>query len=165
MTQNAKPAKLQAIQGNPNRRTKKELHERIKKEEKMTPDNDKVVAPDWLTDEATEHFNFLADQLLSVDLISNLDVDLLAIYCRTWEEYIECDKIVREEGLMVEYTNKAAETNKVPHPLLTKKKHLFDKMKSIAVEMGLTINSRAKLAIPRKEEKKEDPFTQKFGEI
>ena len=37
----------------------------------------------------------------------------------------------------VEYTNKAAETNKVPHPLLTKKKQLHEQMKALAVEFGL----------------------------
>ena len=51
-----------------------------------------------------------------------------------------------EEGLLVEYTNKA-ETNKVPHPLLTKKKQLHEQMKALAVEFGLTPSARAKIVI------------------
>ncbi|SDX05930.1 phage terminase, small subunit, putative, P27 family [Marininema mesophilum] len=51
---------------------------------------------------------------------------------------------------MVEYTNNSAETNRVPHPLLTKKKQLHEQMKSLAVEFGLTPSSRARLAMPQK---------------
>ena len=46
-------------------------------------------------------------------------------------------------GLLVEYTNKAAETNKVPHPLLTKKKQLHEQMKAIGVDFGFTPSARA----------------------
>ena len=49
-------------------------------------------------------------------------MNALATYCDAYSDYVECTKIIREEGLLVEYTNKAAETNKVPHPLLTKEK-------------------------------------------
>ena len=43
---------------------------------------------------------------------------------------------------------KATETNKVPHPLLTKKKQLHEQMKALAVEFGLTPSARAKIVIP-----------------
>ena len=52
----------------------------------------------------------------------------------------------------VEYTNKAAETNKVPHPLLTKKKQLHEQMKALAVEFGLTPSARAKIVIPNRKQ-------------
>jgi P27 family predicted phage terminase small subunit len=66
--------------------------------------------------------------------------------------------------LMVEYTNKAAETNKVPHPLLTKKKQLFEQMKAVASEFGLSPSARAKLATPKKEEKPKTEEEQLFGD-
>ncbi|MGQ0455276.1 P27 family phage terminase small subunit, partial [Bacillus sp. SS-TM] len=70
-----------------------------------------------------------------------------------YSDYVACTKIIGEEGLMVEYTNKAAETNKVPHPLLTKKKQLHEQMKSLAIEFGLTPSSRASLAKPKGDDK------------
>ena len=65
---------------------------------------------------------------------------------------------------MVEYTNKAAETNKVPHPLLTKKKQLYEQMRSIASEFGLTPTARAKIAIPKREEKPKSEEELLFGD-
>ena len=54
-------------------------------------------------------------------------MNALATYCDAYSDYVECTKIIRQEGLLVEYTNKAAETNKVPHPLLTKKNNCMNK--------------------------------------
>ncbi|WP_198962479.1 phage terminase small subunit P27 family, partial [Geobacillus sp. FJAT-46040] len=98
-------------------------------------------------------------------LVTNVDVNALALYCDAYANYVKCSQIIEEEGLMVEYTNKAAETNKVPHPLLTKKKQLHEQMKSLAVEFGLTPSSRAKLALPKEEPKQPTPFEQEFGEV
>ena len=165
MAKKAKPIDLQVVQGNPNRRTKKEIHDRKEAEEKLKPKSDRVKPPTWLGKQGKKEFRRIVKELEHIDLVTNLDVDMLACYCDAYEGYQECTKIIKEEGLMVEYTNKAAETNKVPHPLLTKKRQLFDQMKSIANDLGLTITSRAKLAIPKGEEKKpKDPFEEKFGD-
>ncbi|MGQ0518440.1 phage terminase small subunit P27 family, partial [Bacillus sp. D-CC] len=81
---------------------------------------------------AKKEFNRISKELMELDLITNVDINALAAYCDAYSDYVECTKIISEEGLMVEYTNKAAETNKVPHPLLTKKKQLHEQMKSLA---------------------------------
>jgi P27 family predicted phage terminase small subunit len=53
--------------------------------------------------------------------------------------------------ISVEYTNQSAETNKVPHPPMTKKKQLHEQMKSTATEFGLTASARAKLSMPKQD--------------
>jgi len=160
----AKPIELHLVQGNPNRLTKAEIEARKEAENSMRPKADKVKPPKWLGKKAKREFKRIVKELEEVGLLTNVDVDMLATYCDAYVEYQRCTEIIEEEGLMVEYTNKAAETNKVPHPLLTKKKQLFEQMKSIAAEFGLTPSARAKIAIPKKEEKV-DPFTAKFGDI
>ncbi|MFD4853649.1 phage terminase small subunit P27 family [Bacillus mycoides] len=144
----AKPIHLHLLEGNTSRLTKEEIDQRLAAEKKLQAKKDKVKPPIWLDSVAKREFKRIAGELLELDVITNIDVNALATYCDAFSDYIECTKIIREEGLLVEYTNKAAETNKVPHPLLTKKKQLHEQMKALAVEFGLTPSARAKIVIP-----------------
>ncbi|EEM55724.1 MULTISPECIES: phage terminase small subunit P27 family [Bacillus cereus group] len=144
----AKPINLHLLEGNSNRLTKDEIEQRLKAEKQLQAKKDKVKPPTWLDSVAKKEFRRIAGELLELDVITNIDVNALATYCDAYSDYVECTKIIREEGLLVEYTNKAAETNKVPHPLLTKKKQLHEQMKTLAVEFGLTPSARAKIVIP-----------------
>lgn len=165
MGRKAMPIDLLLIQGNKNRLTKSEIEQRQASENKVKPNTDKVKPPIWLDAVAKKEFKRLVAELVQVDLISNVDVNALATYCDAYSDYVQCTKIIHEEGLMVEYTNKAAETNKVPHPLLTKKKQLHEQMKSLATEFGLTPSARAKIAIPKKEEKEPSALERMFGDV
>ncbi|PEO41792.1 phage terminase small subunit P27 family, partial [Bacillus toyonensis] len=124
----AKPINLQVLEGNPNRLTKAEIERRLDAEKQLQAKKDKVIPPKWLAPVAKEEFERIANELLELDVITNIDVNALATYCDAYSDYVGCTKIIQEEGLLVEYTNKAAETNKVPHPLLTKKKQLHEQM-------------------------------------
>lgn len=128
----------------------------------MEPKTDKIRCPFWLDKVARSEWNALLKELKELDLMTNIDTDALAIYCDAYSQYVECTQVIREEGLMVEYTNKAVETNEVPHPLLSKKIQIHNQMKSLATEFGLTPSSRAKLAMLEKE-KEVDPFGDVFG--
>jgi P27 family predicted phage terminase small subunit len=165
MGRNAKPIHLHLLEGNKNRLTKKEIEQRLEVEKRLQPKKDKIKPPSWLDATAKKEFKRIASELVELDLLTNVDVNALAAYCDAYSNYIECTKIIQEEGLMVEYTNKAAETNKVPHPLLTKKKQLFEQMKAIASEFGLTPAARAKLAIPKEEEKPKTEEERLFGDV
>jgi P27 family predicted phage terminase small subunit len=165
MGRNAKPIKLHLLEGNKNRLTKKEVEQRLEAEKKLQPKKDKIKPPTWLDSIAKKEFKRIAGELMELDLLTNVDVNALAAYCDAYSDYIKCTKIIQEEGLMVEYTNKAAETNKVPHPLLTKKKQLHEQMKSLAAEFGLTPVARAKLAMPKQEKKEPTPEEKLFGDV
>ncbi|OUB07825.1 terminase [Bacillus thuringiensis serovar yunnanensis] len=144
----AKPIHLHLLEGNTNRLTKEEIEQRLEAEQRLQAKKDKVNPPEWLDSVAKKEFERIASELLELDVITNIDVNALATYCDAYSDYVGCTKIIQEEGLLVEYTNKAAETNKVPHPLLTKKKQLHEQMKALAVEFGLTPSARAKIVIP-----------------
>ncbi|BCJ86463.1 phage terminase small subunit P27 family [Effusibacillus dendaii] len=164
MGRKAQPIALQLLKGNKNRLTKQEIEHRQSIEEKLKPKKDAVKPPVWLNDVAKKEFKRIAKELMELDLITNVDINALAAYCDAYSDYVECTKIIQDEGLMVEYTNKAAETNKVPHPLLTKKKQLHEQMKSLATEFGLTPSSRAKLAMPKLDEKPKSEEERMFGD-
>src|SRR5690606_2563309 len=149
MPRKAMPIALHLIDGNKNRLTKAEIEARKAAEQRLRPKDDKVRAPTWLSKEAKKVFNQLVKELADTKLLTNVDVHILALWCDAYVDYINCTKIIEQEGLMVEYTNKAAETNKVAHPLMTKKKQLAEQMRALASEFGLTPAARAKLAIPK----------------
>lgn len=164
MGRKAVPIDLMLVKGKKNL-TKQEIEARKAAEEALKPRAENIEAPEWLTDVAKEEFYRQAELLKEIKLITEADIVQLATYCDAYADYVECSKIIQEEGLMVEYTNKAAETNKVPHPLLTKKKQLFEQMKAMASEFGLTPSARAKIALPKKEEKEPSPEEKLFGDV
>jgi P27 family predicted phage terminase small subunit len=165
MGRKAMPIQLHLLQGNKNRLTKKEIEQRMEAEERLKPKADKVKPPSWLDPLAKKEFRRIVSELSELGLITNVDIVALAAYCDAYSDYVKCTKLIAEEGLMVQYTNKAAETNKVPHPLLTKKKQLHEQMKSLAAEFGLTPAARAKLAMPKQEKKEPDEFERTFGDV
>ncbi|WAH44514.1 phage terminase small subunit P27 family [Alicyclobacillus fastidiosus] len=158
------PVHLQLLNGNKSRLTKKEIEQRAMAEKSLRPRADNIRPPTWLDSVAKKEFKRIAKELQELELLTNVDVNALAAYCDAYADYVECTRIIREEGLLVEYTNKAAETNKVPHPLLTKKKQLHDQMRSLSLEFGLTPSSRAKLAMPKVEKSERSEEEELFGD-
>jgi P27 family predicted phage terminase small subunit len=159
------PIELQLINGNKNRLTKSEIEARRSAEQRLKPKADRIRPPAWLSPVAKREFKRIVKEMDGLEVLTNVDVNVLALYCDAYAAYVDCTRIIEDEGLMVEYTNKAAETNKVPHPLLTKKKQLAEQMKALATEMGLTPASRAKLAMPRQDEKEPTEFERLFGDV
>jgi P27 family predicted phage terminase small subunit len=147
MGRQAKPIHLQLLEGNKSHLTKAEIDKRQKAEENISFKSDNIKAPTWLNKEAKKIFSKLVKEFEHNELLANVDVHALSLFCDAYTDYINCSRMIEEEGLMVEYTNKAAETNKVPHPLLTKKKQSFDQMNKIMGEFGLNPVARARLAI------------------
>ena len=120
----AKPIHLHLLEGNTNRLTKDEIEQRLKAENSYKQKG-QGKATNVVRFNCQEKFRRIAGELLE-DVITNIDVNALATYCDAYSDYVECTKIIREEGLLVEYTNKA-ETNKVPHPLLQRKSNCMNK--------------------------------------
>src|SRR5690625_586590 len=102
MTTPAKSAKLQLLQGNPNKRNTNELKKRAEQEEKMKMSADHVVPPSWLSKTAKKEFKRLAELLLEVELINNADVGHLALYCDAYSNYISYKNQVKRKGMWID---------------------------------------------------------------
>ena len=165
MTRKAMPIDLHLVSGNRSRKTKLEIEQRKKAEEAIRPQADKIGPPKWLGRDAKKEFKRLVSELQQVKLVTNVDVYAIARWADAYIDYNKCTAIIASEGLMVEYTNKAAETNRVPHPLLAKKKQLHEQMAKIESDFGMAPASRAKIAMPKKEEKEPTAFEKMFGEV
>lgn len=141
----AKPIMLQLLEGNKNRLTKSEIEARKAAEAKIKPNADKVTPPSWLSNDAKEIFNKSVEELIQVELITNVDVEQLAVYSRAVAEF--------------------AKESQKDEPDETKLDKLSKQIKSWSIEFGLTPSSRAKLAMPKEEEKEKTVEEQFFGDI
>ncbi|WP_426453833.1 phage terminase small subunit P27 family [Paenibacillus sp. S-38] len=161
----AMPVNLLLIKGKKHL-TKEEIELRQEREKKLQPSTNRTNPPAWLCDTAKKEFRRIAKELKEIDLLTNVDVNALALYCDAYADYIEITRIIKNDGFMVEHTNKSGVTNEVAHPLLAKKKQMHEQMRSLAVEFGLTPASRAKIAMPpRGQPDEEDEFTRTFGDV
>jgi P27 family predicted phage terminase small subunit len=148
----AMPIDLLLIKGNKNF-TKKEIEARKAAEAKLKPKADNIKPPSWLSSLAKREFKRLAAEMQAIDLMTNVDVNQLAVYCRAYARYIEL-----QDG------KEDLETGEV----LTDEKTLdtlYKQLKSMAIEFGFTPSSRAKLAMPKEEEKEKTPEEKMFGDI
>ncbi|MFD1675418.1 phage terminase small subunit P27 family [Alicyclobacillus fodiniaquatilis] len=134
--------------------TKSEVEER--KSCEIRAPADKVKAPSYLDKECKKEFNKLAKQLVEIGIMSNLDVDALArfvlaqkMYLRVTQELLEVDPMIRRnDGTLISANNVYAN-------LLQSQDKLFKQCRQAASDLGLTISSRCRLALPKKEEVKE----------
>lgn len=95
--------------------------------------------------------------------ISNLDLNLLIVYCQLYSIYRQLQKEMEDEGLIIEtyYATgelKERKINAASHELLKYSKEL----RAIAGMLGLSIDSRMRLIDHSVNEKENDPFANMF---
>ncbi|MCI8483493.1 MAG: phage terminase small subunit P27 family [Lachnospiraceae bacterium] len=138
--------------------TKAEYEERKKTE--ISAPCDKIEAPDYLSKKEKEKFHEIAQELKEIGIMSNLDCDILARYIRAATEY---EKVTKQLGKikftpdkksMVSEEVQIAEQIEKYNYLQKIQARLERQCNADARELGLTISSRCKLVMPKKEETK-----------
>lgn len=137
--------------GKSNHLTKAEIKEREKQEETVRGYTDNIEAPSYLTQKQKEEFHKLSSELIRLKIFSNLDVDGLARYIDSRDEYIKTTKLLRSMR-PVEKINGTKVLNEAYTKLQRTKNLLFNECKAAASELGLSITSRLKLVIPKKDD-------------
>lgn len=131
--------------------TKKEIEERLNAEVKAN--SDKVQAPSYLPDKLKEEFYRIADELIKIGIMSNLDCEALARFIVSENQYQKVTaKILKSKNITDNYIT-----------LIQLQEKLFKMSRTAASDLGLTISSRCKLVIPKKEEEKKESKWTKFG--
>lgn len=118
--------------------TKNEIEERREKELKV-PFTD-VEAPEYLSAAQKKKFDGIAEKLLSLNIMTELDVDCLARYVLAHDMYLA-------------YTSAVTKLIKANDLVLLKdmqnlQDKAFKQAQSAARDLGLTITSRCKIVIP-----------------
>ena len=125
--------------------TKTELEER--KNAEVTAEADNIAPPDYLTEKQAGEFLALADELKRCEIMTNLDCDALARFVVARSDYADYVKLMRSIPKTVDNLQELKEADKL-------KRGAFLDCNTAAKELGMTISSRCKLVVPKKEESK-----------
>lgn len=130
--------------------TKKEIEERRAQEVKAA--NDKVEPPSYLPEELKKEFVRIAKELIEIDIMSNLDCEALARFIVSESQYQKVsEKILRMKTIGPTYIE-----------LVKTQEKLFKMARQAANDLGLTISSRCKLVVPKKDDEKPKNKFSKF---
>lgn len=128
--------------------TKDEI-ERRKREEIQAPVGD-VVPPDYLPDKLKSEFKEIADKLIQINIMTELDVDTLARYLLARQSYL---------ALTNKYMKALSGDLKQATKLASMQDKAYKQCHLAARELGLTISSRCKLVVPQ------PPEDEQFGKF
>lgn len=160
----ARPKKVLSMQeGN---LTKEQQEEKRLQEQIIQTGTEQLNSPpSWLRDNAAKkEWKRLVEQFKTLGVISNLDLNNLGAYCNAYSSYLEATKELKGQPLTIEYTNKGGATNIIENPLIKIQMKYSDEMRKYSSLLGLTIDSRLKMATIKLTETKKD-ITDDFGEI
>ncbi|MCC9263412.1 phage terminase small subunit P27 family [Bacillus velezensis] len=165
MARPRQPVDLLLVKGKKNL-TKQEIEERRAQEVKAP--NDKVKAPSYLPKDLKREFKKIADELKNIGIMTNLDVDALARFLFAQKQYLEMTEVLLETPItaLVEDDdgNKFEVANKTYSDLLINQDKLFKQCRQASSDLGLTISSRCKLVIPKKDDgKQKTKEEERFG--
>lgn len=128
--------------------------EKRKAEELVVPFKD-IQAPSYLPESLIDEFNDIADKLLTLKIMTELDEDTLARYLLAKQQYLQ----------LTLQLNKAMVKQDIDR--MVKLQNMQDKAykqcRYGASDLGLTITSRARLVVPQTEAPRTNKFVGKFG--
>ena len=120
----------------------KEQIEKRRAEELRVPD-DAIAPPTYLTKRQQAEFQQIAETLIQLKIMKNLDVDSLAAYIVERDEWLATIKQLRRKGVR---------ENLEQFDKLSRIEERYRKqMRATATDLGLTISSRGKLIMPTPE--------------
>lgn len=154
-------AKTKPINLTTGHRTKEEIQQRQEAEERLKGNSNKIhIVPKWLCKDGKKEYKRLVAELENTNILTNVDIGVVAICADAYVKMNQANEIIKKEGMLIEYTNKAGATNISKHPALEVYAKYNDIYKKYLVEIGLSPSSRAKLSLINIENnnEKEDPL-------
>ena len=155
-------AKIKALNNRTSHMTNNEIADRKAVQDALRNNYDSIGldVPKELTGYAKKEWLKIIPLLKQMTPASNLDRSQLINYCLLAQTVFDCQKHIKHDGLVVDNGNGNTKTN----PYFTIQDKAIKNMKSIAIEFGMTINSRAKLENSKvKNNDVEDPFATFLG--
>jgi len=139
--------------------TKDEIRQR-KEEEESLHEFEKIPLspPAWLNKEAKQEYRRIAP-LLNKLPIAELDLSMVAMYCDLVSDYIAASQQAYKEGRIIEETDSQGNPKTKINEAWRLKESAAKSIRSIAGQLGMTIDSRMRIVVP-KEEEKADPFAE-----
>ena len=135
--------------------SKKKLADRRDMEESLFTYQELVDQPPaWLDDYAVTEWQRIVPLLKKDIPVSELDAALIASHCQAYSDIQKAAELIQEQGMMVETTDSVK-----ANPAVKMKLDATNQMIRIDDLLGLSVYSRAKLAVKNETKKKpDDPF-------
>ncbi|MFU0845035.1 MAG: phage terminase small subunit P27 family [Lacticaseibacillus casei] len=137
--------------------SKKKLADRRDMEESLFTYQELVDQPPaWLDDYAVTEWQRIVPLLKKDIPVSELDAALIASHCQAYSDIQKAAELIQEQGMMVETTDSVK-----ANPAVKMKLDATNQMIRIDDLLGLSVYSRAKLAVKNETKKKpDDPFAE-----
>ena len=136
---------------------KEKIQARKEQEKKLKADRDGLVAPSWLSATAKKEFKRVVEECEKINILDNLDLGVLAIYCNSYDGYIKASEQLKKDGL-VTYKDTDAGQIAIVSPLVNVQEKYTKQILQCSTKLGLATTDRLKLIVPTKEEPKENKF-------
>ena len=135
--------------------SKKKLADRRDMEESLFTYQELVDQPPaWLDDYAVTEWQRIVPLVKKDIPVSELDAALIASHCQAYSDIQKAAELIQEQGMMVETTDSVK-----ANPAVKMKLDATNQMIRIDDLLGLSVYSRAKLAVKNETKKKPyDPF-------
>ena len=152
-----RPRKLLSTKSDTSHLTKEQQEEKKVAEKIIKTGSEQLqLQPEWLRDEtAKKEWDRLLNELMQVEIISNLDYNNLGAYCNAFSSFVEITKQMKGK----KFTDKFETV-----PLVKLQTNYSDEMKKYANMLGLSIDSRLKMATLKLGGKK-NTIESDFGDI
>ena len=150
----ARPKKL--LDNQTKHLTKEEIQKREYEENLIKIDDKNIKAPNWLKDRvAKQEFKRLVALLEKIDIICELDITTLGLYCQTYAKLVEIVKKLDNEESIIDGK---------PNPLIKMQLQLSEELRKLGNELGISLSSRLKFATSKAEQER-DEIKDEFGDI
>ena len=149
MTRGRKPdtEEQQAAKGAPGKRLSAEGARRVREKAPSPMTVGSTRPPKWLkrSRKATEVWNELAPLLLRLNLLTDLDANPFARYCRYVAEWIVADQTVQKEGVWFDTVGTNGERTKKRHPAWQAMQDIEKMLRDLEATFGMRPDARYKI--------------------
>lgn len=104
-------------------------------------------APKSLGEEGKKTWKECLSFLEKNGMSEDVDYPLLLSYCAATDFVIQCMQDIKDNGVKVEHTNKAGESNIVNNPAITALKHFYDIIERGSKKFGFNPLDRSKMEL------------------
>ena len=124
--------------------SKAEIEERKAKEVKANTDN--IKPPAYLSKELIPNFEYIANQLIDIGIMTNLDCEVLARYVMLENQFQQISSKLLQLNIDDEEYYKFCNLQE----------KIFKQVRQVGNDLGLSISSRCKLVVPSKEKEEKE---------
>lgn len=143
--------------------SKTEKEERKKEEAALEEFEDiSLIPPRWLSKEAKKEYKRIVPLMQQLP-IAALDLASVTMYCDYFSKYKAASIAVEDEGRTITELDAQGNDKKKVNPEFTAMNDAARMVRSISGSLGLTIDSRMRIVVPKSEEK-HDPFAEMFAD-